>query len=58
MKTRKEIEDRIKLFMTNIRKGYSYDANVIMLANDIESLIEEERKKLAQKIANEPTGDE
>ena len=36
MNTRQEIEDRIKLFMTNIRKGLSYDANVVLLANDIE----------------------
>jgi len=36
MKTRQEIEDRINLFMTNIRKGLSYDANVVLLTNDIE----------------------
>ena len=39
MKTRKEIEDRIALFMTNIRKGLSYDANVVLLTNDIEEAI-------------------
>jgi hypothetical protein len=36
MKNRQEIENRITLFMTNIRKGLSYDANVNLLANDIE----------------------
>ena len=39
MKTRKEIEDRIILFMSNIRKGLSYDANVVLLTNDIEEAI-------------------
>lgn len=41
MKTRKEIESRIELFMSNIRKGLSYDANVVLLTNDIEDALEQ-----------------
>jgi hypothetical protein len=41
METRQEIEDRIALFMANIRKGFSYDANVVMLVNDIEKAIKQ-----------------
>ena len=41
MKNRKEIENRITLFMTNIRKGLSYDANVVLLTNDIEEAIKQ-----------------
>jgi hypothetical protein len=36
MKTRKDIENRIDEFMKGIRKGLSYDAMVVLLANDIE----------------------
>lgn len=35
MKTKKEIQARIKLFMSNIRRGLSYDANEVMLVDDI-----------------------
>jgi hypothetical protein len=35
MKTKEEIEARVKLFMSNIRKGLSYDANEVMLVDDI-----------------------
>ena len=45
MTDRKSIEARIHLFMTNIRKGLSYDANVVLLAKDIEEAIKGETEK-------------
>jgi hypothetical protein len=63
MNTRKEIEDRIKLFMSNIRKGLSYDANVVLLTNDIEEVGNQVKNNvdlanISKSVNCEHTGDE
>lgn len=45
MKTKKDIEFRIKLFMSNIRKGYIYDACEVMLVDDIYQAINKDDYK-------------
>jgi hypothetical protein len=57
--TRKQIEKRIELFISNIRKGISYDANVVLLRNEIEEYINNKHKQKFEKwkLSGEGTKD-